>query len=170
MYIIFTKNAELIKMAKEKGEQLVDLTNFIPTALNIPEIKDSDIVEQKIPQKAQISKSDIIELIMQLGVPAHVKGYNYLIFALTELINNPNFDENGITKSIYPNIAIHFETTSMKIERAIRNAIEIAFNRGNLELSQKIFGHSINVNKSKPTNSEFLYGIKAYLERELYED
>lgn len=102
-------------------------------------------------------------LLHEMGVPAHIKGYNYLRTGI--LLTFANQDEyiGQITKSLYPEIAKRYKSTSSRVERAIRHAIEIAWNRGNIDLIDEIFGYSINAEKAKPTNSEFIVMIADYL-------
>jgi len=88
-------------------------------------------------------------------VPAHIKGYQYLREAITMVYNNIEI-LGAITKTLYPAIAEKFKTTPSRVERAIRHAIEVAWTRGNIESISHLFGYTINVAKSKPTNSEFI--------------
>ena len=88
-------------------------------------------------------------------MPAHIKGYLYLREAITMVFNNVEI-LGSITKVLYPVIAKKFKTTSSRVERAIRHSIEVAWSRGNVETISEIFSYTINFNKSKPTNSEFI--------------
>jgi two-component system response regulator (stage 0 sporulation protein A) len=97
----------------------------------------------------------VTELIHQLGVPAHIKGYHYLREAILFCINDKKLLES-VTKELYPTVADKFVTTPSRVERAIRHAIEIAWDRGNVEILQDYFGYTINQQKGKPTNSEFI--------------
>lgn len=99
--------------------------------------------------------SEITELLHEIGVPAHIKGYMYLREAITMVYNNVEI-LGGITKILYPTIAKKFKTTSSRVERAIRHSIEVAWNRGNVDAISSIFAYTISYNKSKPTNSEFI--------------
>lgn len=109
--------------------------------------------EQTIP----INDLEIIvtDIIHQLGVPAHVKGYHYLREAIVSSITNKSLLES-VTKKLYPYVAEKFETTPSRVERAIRHAIEIAWDRGNLDTINAFFGYTVNTCKGKPTNSEFI--------------
>jgi two-component system response regulator (stage 0 sporulation protein A) len=98
----------------------------------------------------------IVQILHNLGIPSHIKGYNYMKEGIVLLYKNPNMK---ITKELYPQIAIKYSTTSSRVECAIRHAIEKSWTRGNLELIDEIFGYSIDVEKSKPTNSEFIITI-----------
>ena len=97
----------------------------------------------------------ITNLIHDIGVPAHIKGYQYLREAITLTINDMGI-LNAVTKILYPSVAKKFQTTSSRVERAIRHAIEVAWDRGDVEMIQKIFGYTISTSKGKPTNSEFI--------------
>ena len=94
-------------------------------------------------------------IIHDVGVPAHIKGYQYIREAILLAVKNEEII-NSITKSLYPTLARKFSTTPSKVERAIRHAIEVAWNRGQIEMHDKIFGYTVNSNKGKPTNSEFI--------------
>ncbi|MCR5704824.1 MAG: sporulation transcription factor Spo0A [Eubacterium sp.] len=100
-------------------------------------------------------ESDVTAIIHDVGVPAHIKGYQYLREAIIMCVND-NEMLNSITKILYPSIAKKFQTTSSRVERAIRHAIEVAWNRGKMETIDELFGYTINVEKGKPTNSEFI--------------
>jgi two-component system response regulator (stage 0 sporulation protein A) len=97
----------------------------------------------------------VTEIIHQLGVPAHIKGYHYLRAAILASLNDPELLES-VTKLLYPTVAQKFETTSSRVERAIRHAIEIAWDRGDLDVLNSYFGYTVNTCKGKPTNSEFI--------------
>ncbi len=97
----------------------------------------------------------VTDVIHQLGVPAHIKGYHYLREAILSSIDDPELLES-VTKLLYPTVAKRFDTTSSRVERAIRHAIEIAWDRGNLDTLNAFFGYTVNTCKGKPTNSEFI--------------
>ena len=111
---------------------------------------------------------DITNLIHEIGVPAHIKGYQYLRDAITLVVNNMDF-LSAVTKELYPAIASMNNTTASRVERAIRHAIEIAWNRGKLETLDALFGYTVKTDKGKPTNSEFIAIIadKLRLERKV---
>lgn len=100
-------------------------------------------------------ESVITDIIHDIGVPAHIKGYNYLRDAIGLCIRDDEFI-NSITKLLYPTVAKNFSTTSSRVERAIRHAIEVAWSRGREEVLTDIFGYTIDTNKGKPTNGEFI--------------
>ncbi|RKL64918.1 sporulation transcription factor Spo0A [Salipaludibacillus neizhouensis] len=99
--------------------------------------------------------ASITSIIHEIGVPAHIKGYMYLREAITRVYKDIEL-LGSITKVLYPEIAKHFNTTASRVERAIRHAIEVAWSRGNIESISKMFGYTVSVSKSKPTNSEFI--------------
>ncbi|SFS59927.1 sporulation transcription factor Spo0A [Paenibacillus sp. 453mf] len=99
--------------------------------------------------------ASITSIIHEIGVPAHIKGYQYLREAITMVYNNIEI-LGAITKTLYPAIAEKFKTTPSRVERAIRHAIEVAWTRGNIDSISHLFGYTINISKSKPTNSEFI--------------
>lgn len=99
--------------------------------------------------------ANITSIIHEIGVPAHIKGYQYLREAITMVYNNIEI-LGAITKTLYPAIAEKFKTTPSRVERAIRHAIEVAWTRGNIDSISHLFGYTINISKSKPTNSEFI--------------
>ena len=97
----------------------------------------------------------ITSIIHEIGVPAHIKGYQYLREAIGLAVDDPDVI-NAVTKVLYPAVAKKFATTPSRVERAIRHAIEVAWDRGDLETLQKYFGYTVNSTKGKPTNSEFI--------------
>ena len=100
-------------------------------------------------------ENDVTSIIHDVGVPAHIKGYQYLREAIIMSVND-NEMLNSITRILYPSIAKKFQTTSSRVERAIRHAIEVAWNRGRMDTIDELFGYTINAEKGKPTNSEFI--------------
>ncbi len=100
----------------------------------------------------------ITKTLHKLGVPSHIKGYQYIQEGIMMVYRNPNI-RTGITKKLYPTIADKYNSTTIRVERAIRHAIEVSWNRGDWELMEDIFGHSIDIEKAKPTNSEYIITI-----------
>lgn len=97
----------------------------------------------------------ITEIIHQIGVPAHIKGYHYIREAIMLAVNNADII-NSVTKQLYPAIAKKYQTTSSRVERAIRHAIEVAWDRGDIDILNSYFGYTIHNERGKPTNSEFI--------------
>ena len=108
--------------------------------------------EEKIQRDLE---QDVTDMIHEIGVPAHIKGYQYLREAIMMSVEDPSM-LSSITKILYPTIAKRFQTTSSRVERAIRHAIEVAWSRGKMETLDSLFGYTIDIGKGKPTNSEFI--------------
>lgn len=115
------------------------------------------IPQQQAPEKnePQDLETEITNIIHEIGVPAHIKGYMYLREAITMVVNDMEL-LSAVTKELYPSIAKKYNTTASRVERAIRHAIEVAWGRGQVEAINKLFGYTINTEKGKPTNSEFI--------------
>ena len=109
----------------------------------------------KMPRPSPSLEALVTEIIHEIGVPAHIKGYQYLREAIILTINDMEVI-NAVTKILYPTVAKKFSTTPSRVERAIRHAIEVAWDRGDLETLQKFFGYTVSNIKGKPTNSEFI--------------
>ncbi len=97
----------------------------------------------------------VTEILHQIGVPAHIKGYHYLRDSIMMCVDKPDII-NAVTKRLYPSVAKKYETTSSRVERAIRHAIEVAWDRGDVEVLNSYFGYTIQGSRGKPTNSEFI--------------
>ncbi|MCI9345185.1 MAG: sporulation transcription factor Spo0A [Lachnospiraceae bacterium] len=100
-------------------------------------------------------EKDVTDMIHEIGVPAHIKGYQYLREAIMMSVEDVEM-LGSITKILYPTIAKKYQTTPSRVERAIRHAIEVAWSRGRMETLDALFGYTINTGKGKPTNSEFI--------------
>lgn len=100
----------------------------------------------------------------ELGIPASLKGYNYLVEAILMLLTNKNMYDVAITKELYPAIAKKYKTTSSRVERAMRHCIEVSTNRASVDIMYKIFGMTVSADSGKLTNSEFIYGAAKYIE------
>lgn len=97
----------------------------------------------------------VTEILHQIGVPAHIKGYHYLRDSIIMAIETPDII-NAVTKRLYPSVAKRYETTASRVERAIRHAIEVAWDRGDVDILNSYFGYTIHNTRGKPTNSEFI--------------
>ncbi len=118
-------------------------------------------------QKEDVSLEDTVtEMIHEIGVPANIKGYQYLRDAILRVIENVDII-NAVTKELYPEVAKQFCTTPSRVERAIRHAIEVAWNRGNVEVLQQYFRYTISNIKGRPTNSEFIALVADKLKMQL---
>lgn len=100
-------------------------------------------------------ENDVTEIIREIGIPAHIKGYQYIREGIMMAVNDMNM-LNYITKLLYPSIAKKYKTTSSSVERAIRHAIEVAWGRGKIDVIEDMFGYTVSAGKGKPTNSEFI--------------
>jgi two-component system response regulator (stage 0 sporulation protein A) len=107
----------------------------------------------------------ITKILHELGIPSHIKGYQYIREGIGIVYNKPE-TVGGITKELYPELASKFDTTVSRVERAIRHAIEVSWNRGSWDLMEEIFGHSVDIDRAKPTNSEFIVTIADKLKLE----
>lgn len=116
-------------------------------------------------QKNNDLKISLTKLLHELGMPSHIKGYEYIREGIMLLYNDPSII-GGITKELYPEIAEKYNTSVSRVERAIRHAIEVSWNRGNLDLMEEVFGHSVDYDKAKPTNSEFIVTVADKLKLE----
>ena len=126
----------------------------------------NDMITHKNPDERIRIEERVTILLHSIGIPAHIKGYVYIRCAVIEAFYNPNYI-GQITKVLYPEIAKRYSSTPSRVERAIRHAIEIAWNRGSIDIINKIFGYTINAYKAKPTNSEFIAMITDKLRLEL---
>lgn len=120
------------------------------------------------PAQAEARSLDIevTEVLHEIGIPAHIKGYLYLREAICLVVQRVEL-LGGVTKELYPTIAKRYQTTPSRVERAIRHAIEVAWNRGNVDVIHSLFGHTINSDRGKPTNSEFIAMVADKLRMEL---
>jgi len=128
--------------------------------------KSNNISAKKATSMEKNIETKITKIIQEIGVPAHIKGYMYLRESITMVINDMDY-LGAVTKELYPSVAEKFNTTPSRVERAIRHAIEVAWNRGKIDTIDKIFGYTVNNNKGKPTNSEFIALIADKLRLEL---
>ena len=127
------------------------LVSHIDSLLRLKQRKDHrDIISPSMDMEAQVTK-----IIHQIGVPAHIKGYQYLRTAILMTIED-NDVINSVTKVLYPTVAKKYQTTTSRVERAIRHAIEVAWDRGDIDTLNSYFGYTIQNSRGKPTNSEFI--------------
>lgn len=150
---------EMIRKVSEYGVnyyilkpfELVDLENRILDVFKVVKGGSINLYHNNL----QIS---ITKMLHELGMPSHIKGYQYIREGIDMIYNNPDMI-GGITKEMYPDIASKYDTTVSRVERAIRHAIEVSWNRGNWDFMEEVFGHSVDIDKAKPTNSEFIVTI-----------
>lgn len=139
---------------KDLESKILQLINNKINNEKIVEIEDKDI---------QIK---VTKLLHSLGIPSHIKGYQFIRSAILMVYENPSFI-GGITKQLYPDLSIKFNTSTQRVERAIRHAIEVSWLRGDIDLMEDIFGHSVDIDRAKPTNSEFIVTIADKLRLEM---
>lgn len=161
---------EMIRKASELGInyfilkpfELSDLERRIINCCN-----DSANSKKSIDVHYNNLQISITKILHELGVPSHIKGYQYIREGISIIYERPEVI-GGITKELYPDIAKRFSTTVSRVERAIRHAIEVSWNRGNWDLMEDIFGHSVDIDKAKPTNSEFIVTVADKLRLEFH--
>ena len=119
------------------------------------EIARKEAPEEKSAYSQRNLETDVTNIIHEIGVPAHIKGYQYLRDAIILCVNDMEM-LNSITKILYPTIAKRQQTTPSRVERAIRHAIEVAWSRGKMDTIDELFGYTVSTGKGKPTNSEFI--------------
>ncbi len=126
-------------------------------ASRVRQMANSGVETQRAQPQPRQKAIDVqvTSIIHEIGIPAHIKGYHYLRDAIIMVVSKVEL-LSAITKELYPSIAAKYKTTPSRVERAIRHAIEVAWNRGNLDLINSIFGHTVNQDRGKPTNSEFI--------------
>lgn len=135
------------------ANRIRDICSWQPTIVqNGDSIATNQISLRKQDTDLEMLVTDIIH---QIGVPAHIKGYQYLRDAIILSINNTDYI-NAVTKQLYPTVAKRYQTTSSRVERAIRHAIEVAWDRGDVDTLNAYFGYTIHTSRGKPTNSEFI--------------
>ena len=132
----------------------------------LEEIRGDDRRVQERPTNKTSIESMVTGIIHEIGVPAHIKGYQYLREAIILAVEDMDVI-NAITKVLYPQVAKTFQTTPSRVERAIRHAIEVAWDRGDLDTLQRFFGYTVSNTKGKPTNSEFIALIADKLQLQL---
>ena len=148
-------------------QRMREIKNFKPNPINNFISKENKpYIEIQGKSGDENLEALVTNLIHEVGVPAHIKGYQYLREAIMMVVNDIDVI-NQITKSLYPQIASKFNTTPSRVERAIRHAIEVAWGRGQTEVVENIFGYTISAAKGKPTNSEFIAMIADKLRLEL---
>ena len=170
------KKPKIIVLSALSGEGFISRAMSLGADYYMVKPVDMESLEDKIlrdiPVKKTFKKTDrgmeerITNIFMSVGIPAHIKGYQFLREAVKLAVNSPEII-NSITKGLYPTIAKHYPTTPSKVERAIRHAIEVAWNKGRIENINNLFGVKIYTSQDKPTNGEFiaLVADKMLLER-----
>ena len=140
-------------------DNLINTNKEFQIMITVPSgTKDTAVSEKEVVLPAFLTRDlekDVTDMIHEIGVPAHIKGYQYLREAIMMSVEDVEM-LGSITKVLYPTIAKKYQTTPSLVERAIRHAIEVAWSRGRMETLDALFGYTINTGKGKPTNSEFI--------------
>ena len=187
-----------IKVLEEVQKQNIDAKIIVLTSYNSPEVirkvsglgikyfmlkpfelseLESKILEYSMDEVKGRKTIDLFysnlqmsvtKLLHELGVPSHIKGYSYIREGIMLVFNDPGLS-TAITKELYPSIAKKYDTTTSRVERAIRHAIEVSWNRANWELMEEVFGYSVDIDKAKATNSEFIVTLADKLRLEFHE-
>lgn len=143
----FDENIIINRIKRIRKTELEKKTEIMPSF--------SVKTDKKVEKTEEDLENDVTEIIHDVGVPAHIKGYQYLRDAIVMSVKDMDM-LNSITKILYPTIAKKYQTTPSRVERAIRHAIEVAWSRGRMDTLDDMFGYTINRGKGKPTNSEFI--------------
>ena len=153
--IIITTSFNDDRIMEEVNEFGVDYYMLKP--INFLSLEKRLLTLKSIKNKDKLFNYDAVvtDMLHNLGIPSHIRGYQYIKEGIMIVYQKGNV-LTYITKDIYPEIALKYDTTPTRVERAIRHAIEVSWNRGDLNLMEEIFGNSLNVNRDKPTNSEYL--------------
>lgn len=144
-----------------KPYNINDLTENITMLMNTKNIMNNQGYQSNLNIEVKVT-----EILHQIGVPAHIKGYHYLRDSILMSIEKPEII-NAVTKELYPSVALKYETTSSRVERAIRHAIEVAWDRGDVDVLNSYFGYTVHNSRGKPTNSEFIAMISDKLRLQL---
>lgn len=160
---------EVIRQVSEYGVNYYVLKPFdmIDLEKRILDITKKEYDNKVIDVEYNNIQAAISKILHELGIPSHIKGYQYIREGINILYDHPE-TIGGITKELYPELANKYDTTVSRVERAIRHAIEVSWNRGSWDLMEEIFGHSVDVDKAKPTNSEFIVTIADKLRLDYY--
>lgn len=150
------------------NEKLVaEIRTIIKSLERMAEIIES---EEKVEETAKaeekssvsITERETTQLLKRLGIPAHIKGYHYIRTAIMMCVANPELLD-AITKELYPELSKEHNTTSSKVERAIRHAIEVSFDRIDQEIYMEVFQYTVSAKKGRPTNSEYIAALVDYI-------
>ncbi len=149
----FNKGANYYVMKPFNNEMLLDRIKSVRKMFRGCEKKEDSRGGGKVQTGSLENR--VTNMLHEIGIPAHIKGYHYLRDAIIMAVNDMDV-LNAITKILYPTVAKKYQTTSSRVERAIRHAIEVAWSRGKLDTLDELFGYTVSTGKGKPTNSEFI--------------
>ena len=148
----FNKGANYYMMKPFQNEMLLER---IRSAGRMPHGMETRNSEAASENRGESLETRVTNMLHEIGIPAHIKGYHYLRDAIMMAVDDMDV-LNAITKILYPTVAKKYQTTSSRVERAIRHAIEVAWGRGKIEVIEDMFGYTVSAGKGKPTNSEFI--------------
>lgn len=148
----FNKGANYYVMKPFRNEMLLER---IRSAGKMPHGNEIRTADQASENGGESLETRVTNMLHEIGIPAHIKGYHYLRDAIMMAVEDMDV-LNAITKILYPTVAKKYQTTSSRVERAIRHAIEVAWSRGKLDTLDELFGYTVSTGKGKPTNSEFI--------------
>ena len=146
---------QVLKHLLEAGKGFQIMITVPDAKAGMAEGKKVRSTSQSVSSDIHDLEQDVTDIIHEIGVPAHIKGYQYLREAISMSVEDPTLI-SAITKILYPTIAKKYQTTQSRVERAIRHAIEVAWCRGKMETLDAFFGYTVDNGKGKPTNSEFI--------------
>lgn len=150
----FNKGANYYVMKPFDNRMLLERIKSVRNLSRNPERKNDENTTENALKRESL-ESRVTNMLHEIGIPAHIKGYHYLRDAIIMAVNDMDV-LNAITKILYPTVAKKYQTTSSRVERAIRHAIEVAWSRGKLDTLDELFGYTVSTGKGKPTNSEFI--------------
>ena len=150
----FNKGANYYVMKPFNNRMLLERIKSVRNLSRNPEKKNDENTTENTLNRENL-ESRVTNMLHEIGIPAHIKGYHYLRDAIIMAVNDMDV-LNAITKILYPTVAKKYQTTSSRVERAIRHAIEVAWSRGKLDTLDELFGYTVSTGKGKPTNSEFI--------------
>lgn len=150
----FNKGANYYIMKPFNNRMLLERIKFVRKMTHGTERRPEELVTGQTPGGENL-ENRVTNMLHEIGIPAHIKGYNYLRDAIMMAVEDMDV-LNAITKILYPTVAKKYQTTSSRVERAIRHAIEVAWSRGKLDTLDELFGYTVSTGKGKPTNSEFI--------------
>lgn len=151
----FKKGASYYILKPFNNETVLNRIKQIQKEVRSNTKENINIIQYSVNAKEKSLETRVTDMIHEIGIPAHIKGYHYLRDAILMAIEDMDV-LNAITKILYPTVAKRHQTTSSRVERAIRHAIEVAWSRGKLDTLEELFGYTVSNGKGKPTNSEFI--------------
>ena len=150
----FNKGANYYIMKPFNNRMLLERIKFVRKMTHGTERRPEELVTGQTPGGENL-ENRVTNMLHEIGIPAHIKGYHYLRDAIMMAVEDMDV-LNAITKILYPTVAKKYQTTSSRVERAIRHALEVAWSRGKLDTLDELFGYTVSTGKGKPTNSEFI--------------